>query len=335
MEKNNRRPYEKRGEGRSASGQYGRDKNASPYPSRRPPLKKHLDKGADFSAQAQAPAHASARVPAKRPAPSEGRPMPVQTGHPSPAAQEEDFENGAVSGRNAVKELLKNGRPVDKLFVQKGEREGSIVVLVAMAIERGIPVVEAERQKLDILSGYTVHQGVVAMAAEKEYCTVDDILEIARERGEKPFILIADEIMDPHNLGALIRSADGAGVHGVIITKRRAVGISPTVSKAAAGATEHMAIARVANIINTIEQLKKAGVWIFATDSSGKPYFQTDFNTPCALILGNEGNGISPSIKAKSDFLVSVPMRGKVESLNVSGAGAVIMFEAARQLTKI
>lgn len=320
MEKNNRRPYEKR-EGRAKNGQYGQDKNSSPYPSHRPPLKRHVDKNAPLKEGF------AASVPV-------GRPAPIGIGSPAPAATEEEFENGAVSGRNAVKELLKNGRPVDKLFVQKGEREGSIVVLVAMAIERGIPVVEAERQKLDILSGYTVHQGVVAMAAEKEYCTVDDILEIARQRGEKPFILIADEIMDPHNLGALIRSADGAGVHGVVITKRRAVGISPTVSKAAAGATEHMAIARVANIINTIEQLKKSGVWIFAADSSGKPYYQTDFNTPCALILGNEGSGISTSIKAKSDFLVSVPMRGKVESLNVSGAGAVIMFEAARQLTK-
>ena len=179
----------------------------------------------------------------------------------------EEMSEGLVIGRNAVRELLKSGRTIDKLLVQKGEREGSIVVLVAEAIERKIPVVETDRAKLDKMTNYAVHQGVVAMAAEKEYCSVVDILAIASERGEKPFIVIADGINDPHNLGTLIRVADGAGCHGLIIPKRRNATLTAVVSKASAGALAHLPVAKVTNINSTIEMLKKEGLWIYSAEA--------------------------------------------------------------------
>ena len=242
-----------------------------------------------------------------------------------------DYENGAVIGRNAVRELLKADRPLDKLLVQKGERSGSIVVLVAQAIEKGIPVVETDKNKLDAMSGFVPHQGIIAMASEKEYCTVDDILNIASERGEAPLIVIADGITDPYNLGALIRCAEGAGAHGIIIPKRRSTGLTPLVSKSSAGAIEHMAIAKVANISNTIRYLKEKGVWIFAAEAGGKPYYETDFKGPCGLVFGSEGNGVSQIVIENSDALTSIPMYGKVNSFNVSTAASVILCEAARQ----
>ena len=243
----------------------------------------------------------------------------------------EDLSEGLVVGRNAVRELLKSGRAIDKLLVQKGEREGSIVVLVAEAIERHIPVVESDKAKLDKLTGGATHQGIVAMAAEKEYCSVEDILNIAKERGEKPFIVIADGVSDPHNLGAIIRCAEGVGAHGLIIPKRRAVGLTPTVSKASCGAIEHLAVAKVTNIAATVEELKEKGIWIFSAEAGGENYYDTDFNCPCAIVLGSEGDGVSKLVKDRSDYIVSIPMYGKINSFNVSTAAAVILAEISRQ----
>ena len=244
---------------------------------------------------------------------------------------EDTVEEGMVIGRNAVRELLKSGRDIDKIFVQRGEREGSIVVLVAEAIERHIPVIETDRAKLDKMSNFAVHQGILAMAAEKEYCTVEDILQIASDRGEKPFLVIADGITDPHNLGALIRCAEGVGAHGLIIPKRRAVGLTPAVTKASCGAIEHLAVAKVTNLAATIDSLKKEGIWVFAAEAGGSSYYETDFRCPCALVMGSEGEGVSHLIKEKSDFIVSIPMYGKVNSFNVSTAAAVLLAEISRQ----
>lgn len=242
-----------------------------------------------------------------------------------------DYENGAVIGRNAVRELLRSERSIDKLMVQRGERTGSIVVLVAEAIERGIPVLEVEKSKLDALSGYAPHQGVVALAAEKEYCSVEDILAIANERGEAPLIVVCDGITDPYNLGAIIRCAECCGAHGLIIPKRRAVGLTPLVTKASAGAVEHLAIAKVSNIASTIEMLKKQGVWTYAAEAGGESLYQTDLSGPVALVLGSEGNGVSQLVKKTCDAVVSIPMYGKVNSFNVSTAAAILLAEAAKR----
>ncbi len=247
------------------------------------------------------------------------------------ANEQTEEGTGVVIGRNAVRELLKSDREIDKILVQRGEREGSIVVLVAMAVEKGIPVVETDKSKLDAISGFAPHQGVIAMASEKEYCSVEDILEIAESRGEAPLIVIADGITDPYNLGALIRCAEGAGAHGIIIPKRRSTGLTPLVSKSSAGAIEHMAIAKVSNITNTILSLKEKGVWVFAAEAGGKPYYETDFKGPCALVFGSEGNGVSQIVIDNCDVLTSIPMYGKVNSFNVSTAASVLLCEAARQ----
>lgn len=242
-----------------------------------------------------------------------------------------DYENGAVIGRNAVRELLRSDRSIDKLMVQKGERTGSIVVLVAEAIERGIPVLEVEKAKLDALSGYAPHQGVIALAAEKEYCSVEDILEIAKERGEAPLIVVCDGITDPYNLGAIIRCAECCGAHGLIIPKRRAVGLTPLVTKASAGAVEHLAVAKVSNIAATLETLKKAGVWTYAAEAGGESLYDTDLSGPVAIVLGSEGNGVSQLVKKTCDAIVSIPMYGKVNSFNVSTAAAILLAETARR----
>ena len=241
------------------------------------------------------------------------------------------INEGLVIGRNAVRELLKSGRSVDKIFVQKGEREGSIVVLIAEAAAKHIPLVEVEKAKLDKMTSFATHQGIVAMAAEKEYCSVEDILSIAEERGERPFIVIADGITDPHNLGALIRCAEGVGAHGLIIPKRRAVGLTPVVTRSSCGAIEHLAIAKVTNLASTIDMLRQKGIWIFSAEASGEAYYNTDFKCPCAIVLGSEGDGVSRLIKEKSDYITSIPMYGHVNSFNVSTAAAVILAEVARQ----
>ena len=242
-----------------------------------------------------------------------------------------DYENGAVIGRNAVRELLRSERPIDKLMVQRGERTGSIVVLVAEAIERKIPVIEVEKSKLDALSGYAPHQGVIALAAEKEYCEVEDILTIAKKRGEDPLIVICDGITDPYNLGAIIRCAECCGAHGLIIPKRRAAGLTPLVTKASAGAIEHLAIAKVTNIASTIDQLKKQGVWCYAAEAGGESLYKSDLKGPCAIVLGSEGNGVSQLVRKTCDGIISIPMYGLVNSFNVSTAAAILLAEAARQ----
>ena len=248
-----------------------------------------------------------------------------------PVQMSEEELGGLVIGRNAVRELLKSGRAVDKLLVSRGDREGSIVVLVAQAIERGIPVVEVERQKLDAMAGMSQHQGVIAMAAEKEYVEVEDIIAIARERGEAPLIVISDGITDPYNLGALIRCAEGVGAHGLIIPKRRASGLTPLVSKSSAGAIEHLAVAKVSNIAQTIEELKEQNIWIYSAEAGGQAYYDTDFTGGCAIVFGSEGEGVSQLVKQRSDFIVSIPMYGHVNSFNVSTAAAVILAEASKQ----
>ncbi len=236
-----------------------------------------------------------------------------------------------VVGRNAVFELLKSGRDVDKIYIKKGERTGSITVIAAEAIKRGIAVIEVENSKLDHMSAGAVHQGVVASAAIKAYSSVQDMLELAVAKGEKPLIIIADGIEDPQNLGALIRVADCAGAHGVIIPKRRAVGLNETVGKASAGAVEHVPVAKVTNLAQTVDELKEKGLWIFSAEADGKPYYQTDMSCAAAIILGSEGFGVSRLLKEKSDFIVSIPMFGKINSLNVSAAAAVVLCEAAKQ----
>lgn len=236
-----------------------------------------------------------------------------------------------VFGRNSVKELLESGRDIEKLYVQGGEREGSIGLLIAMARERHLNVTEVDRSKLDTLSGGGRHQGVVAIAAERDYATIDDILEYAALKNEPPFIVILDGVEDPHNLGAIIRSAECLGAHGVVIPKRRAVGLTATVSKASAGALEHMRVARVTNLAQSIDELKEKGLWIYAADMGENVYYKTDLTGSVAIVLGSEGFGISRLVKEKCDFTLSIPLHGSVNSMNVSCAAAVILAECRRQ----
>lgn len=239
--------------------------------------------------------------------------------------------DSVISGRNAVKELLASGRDIDKIYVQRGEREGSVKMLVAKAAERKIPIIEVERQKLDSISGGTFHQGIAALAAEQDYATLDEIIEYADSLGEKPFVVICDGIEDPHNLGAIIRSAECSGVHGVIIPKRRAVGLTAVVAKSSAGALEHMRVARVTNLASTLDELKERGFWIYAADMGGEKYSEIDYSGSVAVVLGSEGFGISRLVKEKCDFIASIPLYGKVNSMNVSCAAAVILTEVAKQ----
>ena len=242
-----------------------------------------------------------------------------------------EVDENVVSGRNAVRELLAGGRDIEKIYIQSGEREGSVNQLIGIAAERKLPIIEMDRAKLDRISGGARHQGIVAIAAERNYSTVDEILEYAAERGEPPFIVICDGIEDPHNLGAIIRSAECAGVHGVIIPKRRAVGLTTVVAKASAGAIEHVRIAKVTNIAQTIDELKERGLWLYAADMGGESYYSTDLRSSAAIVLGSEGFGISRLVKEKCDFTVSIPMYGNVNSMNVSCAAAVIFAEVAKQ----
>ena len=228
-------------------------------------------------------------------------------------------------------EVLKSGRDIEKIIVQKGNVEGTIRRIAGMARERGIVVQEAARQKLDEMSQTKNHQGVIAVVSEHEYAEVDDILRSAAEKGEKPFIIILDNITDPHNLGAVIRTAECAGAHGVIIPKRRSVGLTAVVGKTSAGALEYMPVARVTNIARTIEELKKQGVWVACADMDGEDYYDASLDGAIALVIGSEGEGVSRLVKEKCDFTVSIPMYGKISSLNASVAGALLMYEVVRQ----
>lgn len=240
-------------------------------------------------------------------------------------------DEGVVFGRNAVKELLVSGQDVDKILVARGDRDGSISVLAAQAIERGIPLLEVDRKKLDAMCAGGAHQGVVAMAALTTYVDVEDILAYAASRGEAPMLVVCDGVEDPHNLGAIIRSAECAGFHGIIIPKRHSATVTATVAKASAGAISHLRIAKVANLATTIDTLKKQNIWFYAADMDGTAYYETDLGGPIAIVLGNEGKGISRLVEEKCDFRLSIPLYGKVSSMNVSAAAAVLFSEAARQ----
>ena len=240
-----------------------------------------------------------------------------------------------VAGRNAVRELLSGSRDIEKIYVQSGEREGSVRLLVALAREKKLQVVEVDRVKLDAISRGARHQGIVAIASERNYYSIEDILEYAAERGEAPFIVMLDGVEDPHNLGAIVRSAECLGAHGIIIPKRRAAGLTETVAKASAGAIEHMRVARVTNLSATIDSLKEKGLWFYAADMGGEEYYKTDMRGACCIVLGSEGEGISRIVKEKCDFTVSIALHGRVNSMNVSCAAAVILAEVARQRKEI
>ena len=233
-----------------------------------------------------------------------------------------------IAGRNPVSEAIRSGRPIDKILVARGEKTGAVVGILAKAREKQIPVKEADRVKLDFLSGSAPHQGIIALAAAKEYSTVEDILAYAAEKGEPPFLIVLDELEDPHNLGAIIRTAECVGAHGVIIPKRRSVGLSYTVGKASAGAVEYMRVARVTNIANLLDDLKKQGVWIYGADMNGTDYTQCDMSGACALVIGNEGKGMAHLVREKCDVIVSLPMKGHINSLNASVAAGILMYHA-------
>ncbi len=235
-----------------------------------------------------------------------------------------------IIGRNPVMEALKSGREIEKLLIAK-DAEGSIRKIIGMAKEKTLSYQFAEKTALDRIAGGRTHQGVVAYISAHEYCDVEDILEKARQEGEDPFIVILDGIEDPHNLGAIMRSADGAGAHGVIIPKRRAAGITDVVAKASAGAVEYVSVAKVSNIAQTIDKLKEKGIWIGACDMDGTEYDKADLKGSLALVIGAEGQGISRLVKEKCDFSLSIPMSGRVTSLNASNAAAILMYEVRRQ----
>jgi 23S rRNA (guanosine2251-2'-O)-methyltransferase len=237
-----------------------------------------------------------------------------------------------LEGRNSVLEAIKANRTINKLLVQKGDKEGSIKNIIALARKKGIVIQETDRINLDKISTTHAHQGVIAYVASKDYVEVDEILEIARLKGEDPFIVILDGIEDSYNLGSVLRTADAVGVHGVIIPKRRAVGLNAAVSKASAGAIEYVPVARVTNIGQTIDYLKKKNIWIAGTDLSGeKAFYQSDLKGPIALVLGSEGEGMGKLVSQKCDFIVNIPMKGQISSLNVAVAGAIVMYEVLKQ----
>jgi 23S rRNA (guanosine2251-2'-O)-methyltransferase len=250
----------------------------------------------------------------------------------APSEYHDEEDRSVIEGRNAVIEAMRAGRPIDKIFIAKGETDATLGHIASKARGLGTVVVETDRRKLDQMSVTGAHQGVIALASVKEYVSVDDILEIARERNENPLLIICDEISDHHNLGAIIRTAEAAGAHGVIIPKRRSAGITAIVEKTSAGAVEHMAVARVANITSTINQLKKSGVWIFGTAMNGDTnLWAADLKGPSAIVIGSEGEGMSKLVAESCDFTVSIPMSGKVNSLNASASAAVVIYEAVRQ----
>ncbi len=240
-----------------------------------------------------------------------------------------------IIGRNAVSEALRSERAIDTLLVVKGERNGSIGRILAECREKKIVIKEVDKKKLDFMCGQGNHQGVAAYAAAHEYAEVEDILALAEERGEAPFIIICDGIEDPHNLGAIIRTAETAGAHGIIIPKRRNASLTWAVGKASAGAVEYMPVARVGNLASTLDELKEKGIWVYSADMDGKNWCETDFAGGVALVVGSEGNGVSRLIREKSDFIVSLPMKGKITSLNASVAAGILMYEVSRQRSGI
>lgn len=245
---------------------------------------------------------------------------------------EETYSNDQVEGRNAVIELLESGRDINKIFVSKGEKNGSINKIIALAREKKVIISEVNKSKLEQMANSDNHQGVIAMVPPFQYSDVSEILSYAKEKNEDPFIIILDGIEDPHNLGAIIRTAEIAGVHGIIIPKRRAVGVTSTVSKVAAGAVEYMRIARVNNINETIRQLKENDIWVCGTDmNTNKYHYNQDLTGALAIVIGSEGLGMSKLVKENCDFLVKIPMKGNITSLNASVSAGIVIFESVRQ----
>lgn len=244
---------------------------------------------------------------------------------------ERENEKDVIFGRNSVAEAIKSGRPLDSVMVARGDRSGSIPKIVADAKKAGIVIKEVDSKKLDFICGHNNHQGIAAMGAVKEYSSIEDIFATAEERNEPPFIIICDEIEDPHNLGAIIRTAEAAGAHGVIIPKRRSASLSFTVAKTSAGAVEFMHVARVTNIPQTIDELKKRGVWVYCADMDGEPFYKSNLKGAIALVIGSEGNGVGRLVKEKCDVTLSMPMKGKINSLNASVAAGILMYEVSRQ----
>ena len=243
-----------------------------------------------------------------------------------------EMENELIEGRNAVIEALRAGRSIDKIYLARGDVDKTLGHIASKAREKGVVVVECDRRKLDFMSKTHAHQGVIALCAVRDTCSIDDIFAIADERGEPPFIIVCDEISDPHNLGAIIRSAECAGAHGVIIPKRRSAGLTAIVDKASAGAAEHMAVARVANLPAALQELKKRGLWVYGTAADGQSeLWKTDFSGAVALVIGSEGDGMGRLVRECCDFIVSLPMRGQINSLNASAAAAIVMYEVLRQ----
>ncbi len=236
-----------------------------------------------------------------------------------------------VIGRNPVLEAIKSGRPIDKILIKKGKYEGSMVPLIKKAKEMGIIIQETDRAKLDALAEGENHQGVIAYVSAHSYVSVDDILKKAEDKGEAPFVIICDKITDPHNLGAIIRTANCVGAHGVIIPKRSSAGINSTVAKTSAGAVEYTGVAKVTNIADTIDKLKRKGLWIAAADMDGESMYKTDLKGALGIVVGSEGSGVSRLVKEKCDFIISIPMYGEINSLNASVAAGVVMYEAVRQ----
>ena len=250
---------------------------------------------------------------------------------PMPAIEQEEDET-RLEGRNAVTEALRAGRTIDKVFVADGDIDAGLQRLVAQVKEAGAVVVPVDRRKLDQMSTTHSHQGIIAQAAAHEYATIDDILEEAASRGEQPLIVICDELSDPHNLGAILRTAECAGAHGVIIPKRRSVGLTATVAKASAGAMEYMKVAKVTNIAATIRELKEKGVWVFGTAAEGSEVmYRADLTGSTAIVIGNEGDGISRLVREQCDVMVHIPMSGRISSLNASNAASILLYEAVRQ----
>ena len=242
--------------------------------------------------------------------------------------------DGIIEGRNAVIEALRAGETIDKIYLQKGETDRTLGHIASTARAAGVVVVEADKRKLDAMSRTHAHQGVIAQAAVREYASVDDILNIAREKGEPPLIVVCDELSDPHNLGAVIRTADAAGAHGVIIPKRRSAGLTAVVAKTSAGAVAHVPVARVPNLPALLKELKEEGIWVFGTAAGGTTsLYKADLKGPAAIVIGSEGEGMGRLVAENCDFTVSIPMFGKINSLNASAAAAVLLYEAVRQRT--
>ena len=266
-----------------------------------------------------------------RPERNERKDRPMRTAYEVRQEPKEEVE-GQLEGRNALQEALRAGRTIDKVFIASGDTDKGLQRLAAEAKDAGAVVVPVDRRKLDQMSFTRSHQGVIALAAAHEYATIDEILEEAGSRGENALIVICDELTDPHNLGAIMRSAECAGAHGVIIPKRRSVGLTATVAKASAGAMEYMKVARVTNINSAIAELKEKGVWVFGTAAEGSvPMYKANLTVPTAIVIGNEGDGMSPLVRKNCDVMVNIPMNGRISSLNASAAASILLYEAVRQ----